>query len=76
MLWFLAAGCLGFRRAPQDLRRATILLPLLLGSTVLVGQINEARQFVAFIPIAIGLILCGSARRAGVDHKAITVNGV
>ena len=76
MLWFLAAGCLGFRRAPQDLRRATILLPLLLGSTVLVGQINEARQFVAFIPIAIGLILCGSASRAGVDHKAITVNEV
>jgi hypothetical protein len=34
------------------------VLPMLIGLTVLVGQLNEARQFVAFAPVALALLVC------------------
>ncbi len=55
--WFSIAIALGARRATLETRCAILLLPLLLGMTLLVGQINEARQFVAFIPVATVLLL-------------------
>jgi hypothetical protein len=55
--WFALAIALGARRATVEVRCAILLLPLLLGMTLLVGQINEARQFVAFIPVATVLFM-------------------
>jgi hypothetical protein len=57
MLWFSIA-LIGIRNSPRFLRAATPVLPMLVVITFLVGQINEARQFSAFIPIAIALIAC------------------
>jgi hypothetical protein len=55
--WFAIAIAFGARRVSVEIRCAILLLPLLLGMTLFVGQINEARQFVAFIPVATVLIL-------------------
>jgi len=55
--WFGIAIALGARSAAVEVRWAVLLLPMLIGMTLLVGQINEARQFVAFIPVATVLIL-------------------
>jgi hypothetical protein len=52
--WF-GASLLGLATAPRFLRAATLTLPMLFIATITVGQINEARQFVAFIPVAIAL---------------------
>lgn len=54
--WYLIAF-LGFKEAPQKLRRCVMLFPLLLITTFLVGQFNEIRHFNAFAPIIIGLII-------------------
>lgn len=54
--WWICGLC-GFYVANSFLRRATLLLPLLIGVTYLFGQFHEARQFVAFVPVLIGLIL-------------------
>lgn len=58
LLFWFSIGLIGIRSAPPSLRIASLILPMLLGITFLVGQINEARQFVAFIPIAIALLSC------------------
>ena len=55
--WFAIAIALGTRSAATELRWGILLLPMLIGMTMFVGQINEARQFVAFIPVATALIL-------------------
>jgi hypothetical protein len=75
MSWFAIAIALGGRRSTVEVRCAILLLPMLIGMTLLVGQINEARQFVAFIPVATGLLLscfrefgCG-----GIDDRPQTV---
>jgi hypothetical protein len=57
MSWFAMAIALGARWAPAQVRWMILLLPMLFAMTLLVGQINEARQFVAFIPIATVLLL-------------------
>ncbi len=56
-LW-MGAALLGYRRAPRRLRRALILLPLLAITTFVYGQFHEVRQFDAFIPVIVALILC------------------
>jgi len=56
MFWWLIAG-LGFVQANQFLRRAVIMLPGLVLVTFVMGQYREARQFDAFIPVTIALIL-------------------
>ncbi len=57
-IW-IGVAMLGYRRAPQRLRRAIILLPLLAATTFVYGQFHEVRQFDAFIPVLVALILCG-----------------
>jgi hypothetical protein len=56
-VWF-ATALFGLPHAPRLLRRAVVVLPMLIGLTVLVGQLNEARQFVAFAPVAFALLVC------------------
>ena len=55
--WF-GVSALGLVDAPSFLRKATVLLPLLIGITLVFGQLNEARQFAAFVPVALALIMC------------------
>jgi hypothetical protein len=62
MCWFVLAIVVGARAAGAPLLCAIALLPLLWGMTLLVGQINEARQFVAFVPVATALLLVGYDR--------------
>ena len=57
LLWY-AIAALGWRSAPPALRRSLVVLPCLLVMTFLVGQLHEARQFDAFLPIAVCLIVC------------------
>jgi hypothetical protein len=56
MFWLICAA-IGFRSANQFVRRATVLLPSLVAVTFVAGRFVEARQFDAFIPVAIALIL-------------------
>jgi hypothetical protein len=57
-IWFALAMFFIVRYGPGALRRCLWLLPLLLAMTLLVGNLNETRQFVAFIPVAVAGILC------------------
>lgn len=57
IFWYVIAA-LGMKPAPTALKRsALVLMPLLLLTTLLFGQLNEARQFNAFMPVAIALIM-------------------
>jgi hypothetical protein len=56
-IW-MGVAMLGYRRAPRPLRQAIILLPLLATTTFVYGQFHEVRQFDAFIPVLVALILC------------------
>lgn len=58
--WGLAA--LGLPYAPTVLRRALVLAPLLVCTTLLMGQLNEPRQFDAIMPVVVACILCLMAR--------------
>lgn len=60
IIW-LCIAALGWRHAPRDLRCCVVVLPCLLVMTFLVGQVQEARQFDAFLPIAVALICCAVA---------------
>jgi hypothetical protein len=54
--WWIC-GAIGFRYSDQFVRRTTVLLPGLVAATFVAGHFNEARQFDAYIPVAIALIL-------------------
>ncbi len=56
VFWYCLAS-LGLKQAPKTLKQSALLLPLLLATTFLVGQLNEIRHFDPFIPVVIGLIL-------------------
>jgi hypothetical protein len=73
--WFGIAIALGARSAAVEVRCAILLLPMLIGMTLLVGQINEARQFVAFVPVATVLILAcfRDSGSSGLDDRMETV---
>ncbi len=57
MLWF-GVSLFGLRYAPPFLRTATLLFPMLVATTLVFGQINEARQFIAFAPVSVALMMC------------------
>lgn len=57
LLWY-AVAALGLRSAPVALRWCVALLPCLAVMTFFVGQLNEARQFNAFIPVGVALMVC------------------
>jgi hypothetical protein len=54
--WWIAAG-VAWPSVDPFLRRAAILLPMLLAVTFLFGQFHEPRQFDAMIPVVIGFIV-------------------
>jgi hypothetical protein len=56
VFWWFAA-MVAMQYADPFLRRAFILLPGLIGVTFLVGKFIEARQWDAFLPVGIPLIL-------------------
>ena len=55
--WYVL-GFLGFRTAPDWLRRCVVVVPPLVVITALFGQFNEARQFDSLIPLVLGFVLC------------------
>lgn len=57
LIWY-AIALTGWSQASAMLRRVTIILPCLLLMTFVVGQLNEARQFDAFIPVTVALLCC------------------
>lgn len=67
-VWF-GVSALGLVGAPTFLRRASVLLPLLVGITFIFGQLNEARQFAAFVPVALALMM--SLVKGNVTRTAI-----
>lgn len=73
LLWYALAAT-GWRHAPSFLRRCTLILPCLVAMTALVGQFNEARQFDAFIPVAMALMLCSLSARMGAVAAPLPAN--
>jgi hypothetical protein len=65
LVFWWSCAAIGFRSAGRFVRRAAILLPALIAVTVLAGRFVEARQFDAFIPVAIALILSHLNRMTG-----------
>lgn len=57
LLWYVLAA-FGLRSAPVALRWCVALLPCLAVMTFFVGQLNESRQFDAFIPVGVALMVC------------------
>lgn len=66
-----AVSMLGFRFVEHRLRPVLLLFPLLVATTTLFGRYSEARQFDAFIPVAVAFMVClareSFARRAGTN---------
>jgi hypothetical protein len=58
VFWF-ALGALGWKRVTPLLRRCVWVLPLFVVEVIVVGQLNEARQFDAFFPVLIAVIMQG-----------------
>jgi hypothetical protein len=56
-VWYIFS-LFGLKYAPQKLKKCVLLFPLLIIMTLFVGQLNELRQFDAYIPVAIALIMC------------------
>jgi hypothetical protein len=56
VFWWVAAG-VSWPNVDPFLRRAALLLPMLLGVTFLFGQFHEPRQFDALIPVVIAFIV-------------------
>ena len=56
VFWWIAAAT-SWPDVEPFLRTAAVLFPLLLATTFVYGQINEARVFDALIPVVIGFIL-------------------
>lgn len=73
LLWYCGAAT-GWRSAPPALRRSMVVLPCLVVMTILVGQLHEARQFDAFIPLVIALLVSRVAEKTGAypDSSRIT----
>ena len=74
LLWYALAAT-GWRHAPPLLRRCVIILPCLFVMTAVVGQFNESRQFDAFIPVAMALMLCALNARLGAAAVRLPAGG-
>lgn len=72
LVFWYALAATGLRSAPAALRWCLALLPCLFIMTTVVGQFNEARQFDAFIPVALALILCAIDAR-GAAHAGAQI---
>jgi hypothetical protein len=70
--WFVL-GLISLPACDERLRRLLLLFPMLLIVTFLFGQFHEPRQFNAFIPVLIAILL--SALRQMLDLEMSTVKG-
>lgn len=61
--WY-ALGLMSLRDCDPRLQRLALLFPMLFGVTFCFGLFHEPRQFDAFIPVLIGLLLDRSRRRS------------
>jgi hypothetical protein len=75
VFWWCCAA-VGFRSAGRFVRRASIMLPALLAVTFPAGRFVEARQFDAFIPVAIALILSHLNRTTGASGVKGSDSGI
>jgi hypothetical protein len=64
--WYVLA-LMSLRDCDPHLRRLTLLFPLLFGVTFCFGLFHEPRQFNAFIPVLIALLLSRSARKSAAE---------
>jgi len=71
--WY-AVAAMSVRRSDPRLRPLMLLLPLIVAVTILFGQLIEPRQFNAFIPVLVAVIL--SAARSKFELETRTVSGV
>jgi hypothetical protein len=60
--WY-AAGLMSARYCDPRLKRLILLFPLVFAVTFLFGQLHEPRQFDAFIPVVVAMILSASRRK-------------
>jgi hypothetical protein len=59
LLWGMASFA-GFADSNPFIRKCAVLLPLLAGVTYLFGRFGETRQFDAFLPVMIAMVLSGA----------------
>lgn len=63
-VWCLA-GVARLPRVSPALRRVALLQPLLVVEVMLVGQLNESRQFDAFLPVLVAILVQGTQLDSG-----------
>jgi hypothetical protein len=68
--WY-AIGLMSLPACDQRLRRLLLLFPMLFGVTFLVGQLIEPRQFNAFIPVLIAVLLSAVRRRLDLEQGVV-----
>lgn len=67
--WY-ALGLMSLTAYDKRLRRLLILFPMLFGVTFLVGQFHEPRQFNAFIPVLIAVLLSATRQMAAQERAS------
>jgi hypothetical protein len=68
--WY-ALGLMSLPACDKRLRRLLLLFPMLFGVTFLFGQFHEPRQFNAFIPVLIAVLLSALRRMADPEQGAV-----
>jgi len=68
--WY-ALGLMSLPACDRRLRRLLLLFPLLFGVTFLFGQFHEPRQFNAFIPVLIAVLLSAFRRMVDLEQGAV-----
>jgi hypothetical protein len=72
--WYVL-GLMSLADCDRRSRRLAWLFPLLFGVTLLFGQFHEPRQFDAFIPVLIAMLLNWTARRLKAENTALDKSG-
>jgi hypothetical protein len=68
--WYVL-GIMSLPACDKRLRRLVILFPMLFGVTFLFGQFHEPRQFDAFIPVLIAVLLCNVKRMLALGKNTV-----
>ncbi len=68
--WY-ALGLMSLPACDKRLRRLLLLFPMLFGVTFLFGQFNKPRQFNAFIPVLIAVLLSAFRRMLDLEQGAV-----
>jgi hypothetical protein len=67
--WY-ALGLLGLSGCDPRLRRLVLLFPQVFAVTFLFGQFHEPRQFAAFVPVLVAILLSNTRRSLGLELRA------